>query len=49
MIGRVVSPHHPAVGTVLPDVRLVDHRGAPWRFSEQRGRVLLLILHRHLA
>jgi hypothetical protein len=33
----------------LPDVPLVDHVGAPWVFSEHRGRPLLLILHRHLA
>lgn len=37
------------LGEVVPDVDLVDHRGAPFRFSEHRGRPLLLVLHRHLA
>jgi len=37
------------VGELLPDVSLFDHEGVPWRFSEHRGRTLLLVLHRHLA
>jgi peroxiredoxin len=37
------------VGEVVPDVRLLDHLGRDWRFSEHRGQPLLLILHRHLA
>jgi len=36
-------------GDLLPDVTLVDHEGAPFRFSDQRGRPLVLVLHRHLA
>jgi peroxiredoxin len=38
-----------AVGGTLPDVELVDHRGEPWRTGDQRGRPLVLVLHRHLA
>jgi hypothetical protein len=37
------------LGTVVPDVALVDHLGSEWLFSDHRGRALLLILHRHLA
>ena len=37
------------VGDLVPDVDLVDHRGSPWRLSDQRGRPLVLVLHRHLA
>jgi peroxiredoxin len=37
------------VGDLLPDVALVDHDGRPWRTGDQRGRPLVLILHRHLA
>ena len=36
-------------GDLLPDVALVDHEGHPWRFSDHRGRPLVLVLHRHLA
>jgi peroxiredoxin len=36
-------------GDLLPDVDLVDHEGRPWRFSDHRGRPLVLVLHRHLA
>jgi peroxiredoxin len=36
-------------GDVLPDVALVDHEGRSWRFSDHRGRPLVLVLHRHLA
>lgn len=36
-------------GQPLPDVALVDHEGAPFRFSDHRGRPLVLVLHRHLA
>ena len=38
-----------ALGALVPDIPLVDHLGSPWRFSDHRGRALLLILHRHLA
>ena len=37
------------VGDELPDVELVDADGQPWRISDQRGRPLVLVLHRHLA
>ena len=37
------------VGDLVPDVDLVDHDGIPFRFSDHRGRPLLLVLHRHLA
>ena len=36
-------------GDLLPDVTLIDHEGAPFRFSDHRGRPLVLVLHRHLA
>ena len=36
-------------GDLLPDVALVGHEGAPFRFSDHRGRPLVLVLHRHLA
>jgi len=37
------------VGDELPDVELVDDAGRPWRTRDQRGRPLVLVLHRHLA
>jgi peroxiredoxin len=36
-------------GELVPDVDLRTADGRVWRFSEHRGRPLLLILHRHLA
>ena len=36
-------------GDLMPDVELVDQAGRPWRLHEQRGRPVVLILHRHLA
>lgn len=36
-------------GDLFPDVALVDHEGNPWRFSDHRGRPLVVVLHRHLA
>jgi peroxiredoxin len=43
-VGRAIGE-----GDVLPDVALVDHEGRPWRFSDHRGKPLVLVLHRHLA
>jgi len=43
------TPSIVKVGQFLPDIPLVDHDGNPWRFSDHRGRPLLLVLHRHLA
>lgn len=37
------------VGDILGDVPLVDHDLRPWLISEQRGRPVVLILHRHLG
>ncbi|MGD9794358.1 MAG: redoxin domain-containing protein [Acidimicrobiia bacterium] len=37
------------LGDTLPDIELVDHEGHPWRTGDQRGRPLVLSLHRHLA
>ena len=37
------------VGDIVPDITLVDHDGEPFRFSDHRGRPLVLVLHRHLA
>jgi peroxiredoxin len=36
-------------GDLVPDLALVDHEGATWRFSEHRDRFLVVVLHRHLA
>lgn len=36
-------------GDVVPSVALGDHEGNRWRLEEQRGRPIVLILHRHLA
>jgi hypothetical protein len=36
-------------GDLVPDVTLVDHEGAEWRFSEHRDRFLVVVVHRHLA
>jgi len=36
-------------GDLVPDVALVDHRGTPWRFSDHRDRILVVVLHRHLG
>lgn len=45
----MTSDHVLRPGDLLPDVPLVDHEGASFRLSEQRGRPLVLVLHRHLA
>ena len=45
----MTSPHLVGEGSWLPDVELIDHEGRPWRPSSHRGRVLVLVLHRHLA
>lgn len=37
------------LGDPLPDLELVDHTGETWRTADQRGRPLVLVLHRHLA
>ena len=37
------------VGDILVDVPLLDHELRAWRISEQRGRPVVLILHRHLG
>ena len=45
-----IRPDQPlAIGDPLPDVELLDHDGEPWRPAHERGRPLVLILHRHLA
>lgn len=45
-----MSPQHVIdEGDLVPDLALVDHEGAPWRFSEHRDRFLVVVLHRHLA
>ena len=43
-----ISPD-PRAGDVVEDFELSDDQGQPWRLSEQRGRPLLLIFHRHLC
>ncbi len=37
------------VGDEMPNVTLVDHDLRPWRLSDQAGRPVVLVLHRHLA
>jgi peroxiredoxin len=37
------------VGDLLPQIELVDHDRNVWRISDQLGRPLVLVLHRHLA
>ena len=37
------------IGDLVPDVELVDHDGDRWSIAEQRGKPVVLILHRHLA
>jgi peroxiredoxin len=36
-------------GDLAPEIDLPDERDARWRLSEQRGRPVVLIFHRHLA
>lgn len=43
------EPRVMVIGDIVPDIALVDHENRSWRFSAQRGRPLVLILHRHLA
>ncbi len=45
----MIAPRTLIVGDMLPDFALVDSDGQPWHLSDQRGRPLVLILHRHLA
>jgi peroxiredoxin len=36
-------------GDIAPEIDLPDDEGGRWRLSEQRGRPVTLIFHRHLA
>lgn len=36
-------------GDLLPALELVDSTGQTWRTLDQRGRPLVMVLHRHLA
>lgn len=47
MRGRRSDPGR-GIGDPVEDFEVLDERGRPWRLSEQRGRPLLLIFHRHL-
>ncbi len=38
----------PAVGEMAPDVTFLDASGRPWRLSDQRGSVVVLVFHRHI-
>jgi peroxiredoxin len=38
-----------SIGDLLPDIELVDADGATWRTADQRGRPIVMVLHRHLA
>jgi peroxiredoxin len=37
------------VGDPAPEIALPDHEGRVWRLSEQMGRPVVLVFHRHLA
>lgn len=37
------------VGDVAPEIDLPDDQGGVWRLSAQRGRVVVVLFHRHLA
>jgi peroxiredoxin len=37
-----------APGDELGEVELADDGGGTWRAADRRGRVLLLVFHRHL-
>lgn len=37
------------VGTIAPDIDLVDHTGERWRLSDHRGSPCIVVFHRHLA
>jgi len=36
-------------GDLAPEIDLPDDEGVQWRLSEQTGRPVTLIFHRHLA
>ena len=36
------------VGELVDDFTVPDDQGRSWRLSDHRGRVVLLIFHRHL-
>jgi peroxiredoxin len=38
-----------SLGSMAPEVARPDDQGGCWRLSEQRGRPVVLIFHRHLA
>lgn len=37
------------VGDAAPEIALPDQAGDVWRLSDQRGRAVVVIFHRHLA
>jgi peroxiredoxin len=37
------------IGETAPAIDLPDELNARWRLSEQRGRPVVVIFHRHLA
>lgn len=38
----------PAIGQPAPAIELVHPDGRPWRLADQRGRIQVLIFHRHI-
>ena len=45
---RNVKLSQPCIGQPAPDIELVDRGGNPWHLTDQRGRVVVLIFHRHV-
>ncbi len=43
-----MRPKAPDVGDVAPEIDLPAHDGSRFRLSEQEGRPVVLIFHRHL-
>jgi peroxiredoxin len=39
----------PRIGDPAPEIDAVDHEGNRWRLSDQHGRPVIVLFHRHLA
>ena len=38
----------PVLGQPAPDISLIDGSGKTWQLAGQRGRIVVLIFHRHI-